>query len=72
MNRRASLVAISLSAAITAAVTVASMHVSIAADTVATTTIAVPTTIAIAVSSVDGRPADTTVRAADHGNVLDV
>ena len=61
-----SLVAESLPAAITTVVSVTSMHVAIAADTVAT--IAVP----VAVSSVDGRRANTTVRAADHGNVLDV
>jgi hypothetical protein len=55
------------SAAISPVVSVTSVHVTIVVDTIAT--IAVST---IAVASVDWRPADTTVRAADHGNVLNV
>jgi hypothetical protein len=35
-------------------------------------TIAVSTTITVGVRSIDGGPADTAVRATDHGNVLDI
>ena len=56
------------SAAIAAVISVTSVHVTIAMDTA---TIAVAR-ISVAVSSVDGRCADTTAGAASHDNVLDV
>ena len=61
------LAAITPAVSVTPVVSVTSVHVAIAADTVATIA-----TIAVAVSSVDGWPADTAVRAADYGNALDI
>lgn len=71
-RRRASLVAEHLPTAITATISITSVHVTIAAGTViaaiAIATISIP--ISVAVRSINGRRANTTMRAADHRNIL--
>ena len=66
------LAAITPAVSVTPVVSVTSVHVTIAADTVTTIATIAVTTISVAVTSVDGRRADTTVGAASHDNVLDV
>lgn len=63
-----SVISVTPAVSVTPVVPVTSVRVTIAADTA---TIAVAT-ISVAVSSVDGRRADTTVGAASHDNILDV